>query len=212
MTRSQVWWISFCSGLPLLCSCAGPYAVAPHRPPETAMNENAGQDDWLQVKLRLESGEELSFMLDTGLPHTIVDKSLEPKLGGRLGWKHTWEPFLGGVLRVGSYRAPRLYLGDTLLVTDSRVYTYDLQHQSPGLMGILWMDCLRNYCIQMDFAQRQLRFLDPNHAGDGDPGTAFPLTIIFGVVIAHEQFFNLGKVYFCAENRRDRRVRIHPGP
>jgi hypothetical protein len=197
--QSQMRWIGFCSGLALLCSCASPDPVKPRRPPDTAINENAGQGDWLRVKLRMEDGKELSFMLDTGLPHTIVDKSLEPKLGGRLGWKHTWEPFMGGVLRVGSFRAPRLYLGDTLLMTDARVYTYDLQRQSPGLMGILGMDCLRNYCVQMDFAQRQLRFLDPDHPGDGDLGAAFPLTILFGVVIAHEPFFNLGKVYFCPD-------------
>jgi len=37
------------------------------------------------VTLRLADGEKLLFLLDTGRPNTVLDKSLEPKLGKRLG-------------------------------------------------------------------------------------------------------------------------------
>ena len=38
----------------------------------------------LNVTLRLENGEKLPFVVDTGSPGTLFDKSLVPKLGGRL--------------------------------------------------------------------------------------------------------------------------------
>jgi hypothetical protein len=44
-------------------------------------------------------------------------------------------------------------------------------------MGILGMDCLRHYCIQLDFATQKVRFLDPDHVSKDNLGEAFPLTI-----------------------------------
>jgi hypothetical protein len=37
------------------------------------------------------------------------------------------------------------------------------------------MDCLRHYCIQLDFEARRVRFLDPEHLNAADLGQAFPL-------------------------------------
>src|SRR5262245_3298072 len=77
-------------GLLLLCSCAtGPHPSliqpATELPAEVAMNQDAGRGTWLFVTLRLESGEELPAVVDTGSSWTLFDKSLEPKLGKRLG-------------------------------------------------------------------------------------------------------------------------------
>ena len=47
------------------------------------MNQDAGRGGILIVTLRLESGEKLPFIVDTGCQVTVFDKSLEGKLGKR---------------------------------------------------------------------------------------------------------------------------------
>jgi hypothetical protein len=186
--------------LPLLCSGATQNPSRPKLPPETSFNQSAGRGDWVRIHLHLENGKEISWVTpDTGGYHTVLDKSLEPMLGKRLGIGIWIEPFLGGLVKVGLYKAPKLYLGDTQLSTGARVYTYDLQKESPGLMGILGMDCLRNYCVQFDFVHQKMRFLNPDHPGDQDLGKSLPLTIIWGQVIARADCFGTGKVFFCPD-------------
>src|SRR3974390_3347968 len=108
--RLQIQLIGLCFVTLWSCSCAGPSPAVSRLPPETSFNPNAARGDFLYVKVRMESGEELKLLLDTVFPHTILDKSLEPKLGRQLGWRNTWEPFMGGVLRVKTFQAPGLYL------------------------------------------------------------------------------------------------------
>jgi len=48
------------------------------------------------------------------------------------------------------------------------------------------MDCLRHYCVHLDFESGKMRFLDPDHPGIEDPGKAFPLKISFGSVFTPE--------------------------
>jgi len=71
----------------LLCSCAPlrnrdtDYSIRPALPAEVFFNKG-GQ---IYVTVRVENGEEGLFSVDTGSPITILDKSLEAKLGKRLG-------------------------------------------------------------------------------------------------------------------------------
>jgi hypothetical protein len=76
--------------LPLFCSRATTHdasraVLAAEPPADLAMNEEAGRGGWSIVTFRLESGEELPFVVDTGASNTLIDKSLEPRLGTRLG-------------------------------------------------------------------------------------------------------------------------------
>src|SRR5512147_1069796 len=73
-----------------LCSCAttpesSSISPATVLPADVTLNEDAGRGGWIIVMLRLESGEELPFIVDTGASGTLLDKSLEPKLGKRSG-------------------------------------------------------------------------------------------------------------------------------
>ena len=162
----------------LLCSCATEKSLHPQLPADVTMNKDAGRGGWLTVMLRLESGEELPFDVDTGAPVTFFDKSMEPKLGKCFG-PCTFSNF--GVKRKGGrYAVPKLYLGNTALTTGSRVCTCDLKQLSSDegrpIMGILGMDCLRHYCLQLDFEGRKMRFLDPNCLDTAILGRAFPIT------------------------------------
>src|SRR6266487_5261972 len=136
-------------GLMLLCSCArmpDPSAIVPasELPADVIMNKEAGRGGDLTVTLWLESGEELPFVLDTGAQVTVLDKSLEPKLGKRLETTTILLP--RDKQDSGVYAAPKLYLGSTPLVTGSNIITYDfkpLSSRSPRPnMGFLGMDCL----------------------------------------------------------------------
>ena len=78
-------------------------------------------------------------------------------------------------------RALKLYFGNTPLRTDSNAFTSDfVKKMSSGegrpILGILGMDCLRHYCIQLDFQAGKMRFLDPNHLKPARLGPALPVT------------------------------------
>jgi len=167
----------------LLCSCAttperSAIVPASELPADVQFNKDAGRGNWLFVTVRLESGEELPFFVDTGVTLSVLDKSLEPKMGKRLGSGTLWR--FGTTQKVGIYAAPRLYLGSTRLITSKKILLHDLKEPSAlsgrRVMGILGMDCLKHYCIQLDFEAETMRFLESHHLDTGQLGQAFPLT------------------------------------
>src|SRR5262245_56886340 len=147
-------------------------------PSEIAINKDAGHGNWILVTLRLDSGEELPFMVDTGAADTFLDKSLETKLGARLG---TTTFSLWGVKHEASaYTPPPLYWGNALPIKTGRfIYAADwLPKLRSGrrIMGVLGMDCLKHHCLQLDFEAGKMRFLDADHVNAAELGKAFPLT------------------------------------
>jgi hypothetical protein len=174
------------SCLLLLCSCATTNkltAIVPatELPADVNINKGAGRGGHLTVTLRLDSGEELPFGVDTGCPITFLPKSLESKMGKRLGTK-IFDNF-GTKHRQSIYAAPKLYLGNILLKTGSRVAISD------DSMGILGMDCLCHYCIQLDFQAGKMRFLDTKHIQTEELGKAFPLENSSNLYIQHGGLF-----------------------
>jgi hypothetical protein len=160
----------------LLCLSATADSIHSQFPAEVEINKDAGRGGYLIVTLRLENGQELPFIVDTGSPVTLLDKSLEPKLGKRLGTM-TISTAKGEKQKGGRYTAPRLFLGKTLLMTGNSIVTRDFNPQnSSSAMGILGMDCLRHYCIQLDFVAGKIRFLNPDRVNAAELGKAFPLT------------------------------------
>ena len=143
------------------------------------MNRAAGRGGWLVVSLRLDDGEEVPMIVDTGAPGILLDKSLAPKLGARLG-RTTILSFVGKQ-SVGVYAAPRLPLGGVPLMTGSNVIVCDLEELVPRsafpVRGILGMDCLCHYCLQLDFEAGKIRFLNFGHLASAELGKAFPLQL-----------------------------------
>lgn len=160
----------------LLSSCATQRADRSQLPADINVSKDAGRGGFVVVALRLDSGEELPFVVDTGSPITIFDKSFEPKLGARLGVGTATNFDLNRDMDI--YAAPRVYLGDALLkMTGDRVGACDLKDLSVGagrsIMGILGMDCMEHYCIQFDFKAGKMRFLDGDHLDVGKLGKAY---------------------------------------
>jgi hypothetical protein len=131
-------WLGVLLSLPL-CSCAT--RMSRQLQAEVNINRDAGRGGLVFVKLRLASEEELPFIVDTGSPGTLFDKSLVPKLGFRLPIG-TWTVPIGNEKqKSGVYWEPKIYLGRTRLKTGRLCATADFQKLSKQLghpvMGIL---------------------------------------------------------------------------
>lgn len=165
----------------VVLAMAGARLEAAKLPGNISMNQDAGRGEMIFVTVRLGDGEKLPFVLDTGCPTTCLDQSLEPELGRRIRTETLWA--FGVASHVNYYSAPRLYLGNTrLMKSGALIVTHDCRQMSAVLgrpiMGILGMDVLHNYCVQLDFKEHEIRFLDYRHASKKRWGKAFPLTPI----------------------------------
>ena len=155
-------------------SCASTASSPPQLPGEVKMNASAGRWGLLLVTLRLEGGQELPLVIDTGSSWTLFDKSLEKKLGRRLGTEtlSSWS----GRTEATAYSAPKVCLGGTALVVEKALACNLKRLKSPSsARGVLGMDCLEHYCIQLDFQAGKIRFLDPERVGAAELGAPFPL-------------------------------------
>jgi hypothetical protein len=157
------------------------------------MNQDAGRGGIMIVTLRLESGEKLPFGVDTGCGITVFDKSFERKLGKRLD-SFAGRASFGYQYEAGTYAAPKLYLGSTpLMMTGTNVLTVDFVHwpalKGCPIKGILGMDVLKNYCIQLDFAAKKIRFLDDERADKKPWGKPFPLKDYGGEDVSIDENF-----------------------
>jgi hypothetical protein len=188
MTNSRLLLSAALSLTPLLCSCAptlhptsNATTLSPALPRTQRINPDAGGHGLIVLTLRLADGQKLPFVLDTGCPVTAIDRSLAPRLGKCLATGTVNLLDTGGKPESSSaYAAPPLYLSHTRLPTGDGVCTYDFQSLSSRLdtpiMGILGMDCLRHYCLQLDFSSHKLRFLTPDQLDPRQLGAAIPMT------------------------------------
>lgn len=164
-------WLLFFAGAAE--SCAGGAL-----PADVPINRDAGRGNWLIVTVQLGSGQELPMVVDTGAGGTLLDESLAPILGKRLGSivAQHW----GQAITNGVYTAPKFSLGGTaLLITGDGVICGNVKDLLAGsdqhILGILGMDVLEHYCVQLDFAAGKMRFLDDEHADKSTWGKAFPI-------------------------------------
>lgn len=164
--------------LNLFCSGATEQSSQCTLPADVSINKDAGRGNWLIVTLQLDSGQNLPVIVDTGAGGTVLHKSLAPKLGKRLGPAILHHD--GKTITNAAYAAPRLYLGGTpLLMTGDAVICGEMDLPARAgrkFMGILGMDVLEHYCIQLDFAAGKMRFLDGQHADKSNWGKAFAIS------------------------------------
>lgn len=150
----------------------------PALPAPVPINRDAGRGNLLIVTVTLESGEQLPFIVDTGAGRSLIDRSLESKLGQPIGTAlcQSW----GRVYTNNVYQAPKLLLGGVPLeITDSAIIAFDCQKDSPVAsvhnMGVLGMDVWEHYCVQLDFPAGKMRFLDARQSNKTNWGRAFPI-------------------------------------
>ncbi len=161
----------------LFAFCAIADSSSPKLPADIAINKDAGRGNLLIVPVRLQSGEELPFVVDTGTSITFFDKSLEQKLGPSVGTLSvdSW----GTTKKVPLYAAPKISLGGAPLMTGNKVAVSDFSEISKGIRhpvsGMISYDCLKHYCIQLDFEAGKMRFLETNQVDRAKLGKAFSM-------------------------------------
>ena len=175
-------WISSCAPELLARPVAPGAPVTPSAgrsiPGDVPLNPDAGRGGLVIARIGLANGQTFPFIVDTGSDCTLLDKSLESKLGKSVGMDSNQ---LAGIpCRFDFHKAPDLYLGGArLLMTGPFVGCTDLKPLSAligcRVMGILGMDVLEHYCIQLDFAAGKMRFLDDAHADRITWGRPFPI-------------------------------------
>lgn len=152
-------------------------SIQPQLPADVIMNKDAGRGNFLIAMLQLGNSDALPFIVDTGSSITVLDKSLKSKLGKSLGTGSAQFP---GNTRSDFYTSPKLSLEHAPLLTDSNVVVLDLKWLSKDahrhVKGIIGFDCLKHYCIQLDFDAGKMRFLDSSHLDVKRLGKAFPIT------------------------------------
>ena len=213
MISGRLILIALCVCVNLLCSCSTQYkpvarnslppASASQLPPESTAHESFRHGFPFALTVRFGDGEEALFLVDTGCSRTTLDSSFEPSLGPCLGkeWVSALE---GGIKRAKVFAAPKLYLGNTQLITGDTILTgkaagpYDCPYK-----GILGVDCLSHYCIQMDFAAGRVRFLDPHRPKGEDLGSAFPIlppTALSPVPLINMDLSKVGSFRFMVDS------------
>jgi hypothetical protein len=153
-------------------------------PPDTAFNPSAGRGDIIWIKVRSDTAEDYTFGLDTGGTLTMLDKSWERKLEPRPSKR-----FVGARWPVsGVFAAPPLFLSGVRLLTSDTIATQDLAGHFPGhpVAGILGMDCLGHYCLQFDFSENKIRFLDPSRLNGQELGKPIPMEPVRGCFFVND--------------------------
>lgn len=149
----------------------------PALPPETPLVTISGHYGWPVIAAQLGNGTVVHMIVDTGAPCTLFDSSLRGRLRAPVG-----------TIRIDSARgsqsgelnpAPGISVQGVPLMVGSNVVTLEMHRLLPPLQphidGVLGMDCLCHYCVQLDFRARQLRFLDPSQLDTNELGQAFIL-------------------------------------
>jgi hypothetical protein len=180
LTFPVLFFLYFCTGTAPGASSVL-YTIFPTAPlpADVLMNEDAGLGNWIIIEIRLAGGKNFPMVLDTGCPTTCLDTSFEPKLGQRVKKDVLWD--FGVKSEINLFLAPKFFLKNTPLTKiGPYVVTHDCKQISSivgrPIMGILGMDILQNYCVQLDFAARKIRFLDYERANKG--GWGMPLALL----------------------------------
>ena len=114
-------------------------------------------------------GEEYQFVLDTGSSRAIFDVSLKDKLGKQIsqiqGKDANGKPFT-----IEVFKAPHAHLDKLCLARHWWVGVIDLEPVSSltwqKIDGIIGMDFLKKYAVQIDFDNRKVLFLKSKREGN----------------------------------------------
>ena len=113
-------------------------------------------------------GKEYMFLLDTGASHTIFDNSLKEKLGKPIR-AIRGRAANGEIINGELFKAPRAYLGSIDFRNCRKVAALDLgpirSNLDQRIRGIIGIDLLKKFVVQMDFDNKKILFLKSKKKG-----------------------------------------------
>jgi hypothetical protein len=140
-------------------------------------------DSLIFMQASLNGSQPLWMILDTGSSVTVFDESVSKTLGLRFnGEGNVYGPGQGSAQKLAFASHAALRLADAEL-DDQTVATMPLDWFSRELgrttNGFLGSNIIRNYVVEIDYANQVLRLLDPATYSYSGPGQRLPLQFIW---------------------------------
>lgn len=140
-------------------------------------------DSLIFMQASLNGSQPLWMILDTGSSVTVFDESVSKTLGLRFNGKgNVYGPGQGSAQKLAFASHAALRLADAEL-DDQTVATMPLDWFSRELGrttdGFLGSNIIRNYVVEIDYANQVLRLLDPATYSYSGPGQRLPLQFIW---------------------------------
>jgi aspartyl protease len=140
-------------------------------------------DSLIFMQASLNGSQPLWMILDTGSSVTVFDESVSKTLGLRFnGEGNVYGPGQGAAQKLAFASHAALRLADAEL-DDQTVATMPLDWFSRELGrttdGFLGSNIIRNYVVEIDYANQVLRLLDPTTYSYSGPGQRLPLQFIW---------------------------------
>ena len=154
--------------------------LAAELPPEVPIDDHVRRGNGrIFLSLRLSDGTRVEAFADSGSPYTVLDESLAPKLGRKIGNKTLFFPAIGWA-DADVYDQPKLYLGRTQLVVDGNAKVTAFRKRdskASDVRAIIGLNCLKHYCLQIDPIAGKVRFLNPDKLDKANLGEAIKLRL-----------------------------------
>lgn len=147
---------------------------------ELSIDREAAAQGVLLIKPALQDGTDLACIVDTGSPVSILDKKLARQAGKKgprinlLLWDVPHKGRLHASPAVLANGAPLKMGGEIALISMKRIAA----DSGYPVKAILGMDCLTNYCVQLDFTGAKLRLLEANETHPDEWGTGYSLELL----------------------------------
>lgn len=136
-------------------------SVQPQLSDEVTINKDAGRWNFVFVTLRLEHGDELPCMVDTGSPITVFDKSLESKLGMRLKTGTMWMGSTKQKCGVYGHDWEKVYLPECVWAGETYTNLNIQIHDHANMLGLTF---LARHLVTLDFPKQTI-YLKQTSAG-----------------------------------------------
>lgn len=164
------------------------HSDAAPRPTRECPIEIASNKPWVQVAINQSAPQ--WFILDTGASGgTILARETADRLELQRGSETSTHIGAGAGVNVGVATLQNVMVqvaGDTMAVPAIRVFS--LAHVSPfegrRLDGLLGEDFLWRHVVEIDYAKRRLRILDPAGYSPSPAATVVPIHVIDGLAMA----------------------------
>lgn len=175
---SAAWllWLSAVVAFPPVSPAIAVDWKADREPPIAEFKIAAG-DQVVLLPVRI-SDRQYEFVLDTGSSLTILDASLREDSGAAASTAQLQTP--SGVKTVQRCECPEATLGPLKLRSENAIACCDLEslRRATGrpIMGVLGMDFLQSYVVQLDFDSGMIRFFG-NSRGSHEWGERLPLDL-----------------------------------